>query len=350
MNGPLEYVVDALAADGRLDNTLLVFTADNGVAWGAHRLPRQKQQPYTTPVPLYFSFPARWGEEPRRIDSLVSNIDLAPTFCELAGNTCHLGPYPDGQEGPDGVSVLPLIDEQPLPPWRHSVLESNFADRKNTIPGFVTFRALRTDAGHPLGAWHYVERGEGFIELYDLASDPYELENVAGSLALTGVQEALAIELAALWQEGRAQNDRIRPDALVGKTQAGVFNGSHIYAADASTPQMMRYGGVGRYALRKFWVQSINRSSDLASITFTGQSTGTAAMAVSYWHGGQDVTSAVTGSGLVVPDVRPGNFALLQIRIKAQAAPRLTSRTAVVTVQRADDPQQLDVIRAVMSR
>src|SRR3989304_71087 len=99
-------VTDQLAAQGRLDNTLLLFTADNGMAWGAHRL-ELKAVPYATPVPLYVAWPDRWGDSPRTIDDYVSNIDLAPTMCAVGG--CSLGPYPSGQANPDGVSLLALI-------------------------------------------------------------------------------------------------------------------------------------------------------------------------------------------------------------------------------------------------
>ena len=92
-------VVDELELEGRLDNTVLLFTADNGVAWGAHRLAQRKQWPYTTPVPLLARWPAgHWGDTPVVNSELVSNIDLAPTFCELGG--CTWGPMPTVRKCP----------------------------------------------------------------------------------------------------------------------------------------------------------------------------------------------------------------------------------------------------------
>ena len=47
------------------------------------------------------------GTQAGEIREPVSNIDMAPTFCDIAG--CTLGPYPTGQKKPDGLSLLPLL-------------------------------------------------------------------------------------------------------------------------------------------------------------------------------------------------------------------------------------------------
>ena len=60
-------VTAALEETGRLDDTLLVFTADNGYLIGDHRI-EDKLVPYATPVPLYVRWPSRWGDEARTID------------------------------------------------------------------------------------------------------------------------------------------------------------------------------------------------------------------------------------------------------------------------------------------
>ena len=68
----VEEVAEALVREqkrrGRHDDTVYVFTADNGVAWGIHRLPQRKGVPYATPIPLVFSSPKRWGDEVVAID------------------------------------------------------------------------------------------------------------------------------------------------------------------------------------------------------------------------------------------------------------------------------------------
>ena len=147
----LSRVRSALAAQGRLEDTLIVFVADNGMNFGAHRL-GGKSTPYATPVPLYLSWPARWGTAGRRIEEYVSNVDIAPTLCEVAG--CVMGPYPSGQERSDGVSLLPLLDGRVGTLGRDIVYEELLAGE--SASGRPAWSALRTAPGHRLGAWHYL--------------------------------------------------------------------------------------------------------------------------------------------------------------------------------------------------
>ncbi|MGZ5422764.1 MAG: sulfatase-like hydrolase/transferase, partial [Aeromicrobium sp.] len=190
----VKTVTDELEAQGRLDNTLLVFTADNGMAWGAHRL-QLKETPYVTPVPLYFHWPFRWGSGPRTIDEHVSNIDLAPTFCALAD--CEMGPFATGQTGPDGVSLVPLMFRGANDLGRDALLETEYRIRP--------WAAVRTTDLNDLGLWHYVDYQGGFRELYnvDPDEDPWELENLAYDPEYENIRAALHERLLELLAEGR---------------------------------------------------------------------------------------------------------------------------------------------------
>lgn len=189
-------VIDELEVQGRLDNTLLVFHADNGMAWGAHRIGQNKIWPYTTPVPLYMRLPsAGWGDTHTVIDEHASNIDLAPTFCELA-ETCTLGPFAYN-DGPDGVSLVPLIEGDAPDLGRDAVLEAMY------LKGGMSYTALRTTALYDSdNRWHYVEYTNGERELYDLVADEWELENRAYDPAYADVVAALHDKLAVLRLEG----------------------------------------------------------------------------------------------------------------------------------------------------
>lgn len=210
-------VRDELARQGRLDNTLFVLTTDNGMNAGAHRL-LGKRAPYATALPFYVSWPRALGSGPRKISEPLMNIDFAPTVCALAG--CTLGPYPNGQQTPDGRSFAAVLLGSATTLGRDAVIEDMPLHLK--IPSWY---AVVTTAASPLASvgcrdaatggcrWHYVELGTGERELYDIsggpcwawrprdAGDPCELTNVAGRPSYAAIQAALAKRLSQLKQE-----------------------------------------------------------------------------------------------------------------------------------------------------
>ncbi len=178
----LDELVAALVATleetGALDRTLLVFTSDNGLLAGQHRLPGGKQVPYDEAirVPLLLRGPG--VPAGRVVDPIALNVDLAPTIAELAG-----AEIPDFV---DGRSLLPLLSSAPPPAWRQGFLVELFgvvrarnqpapdpAEADDDGPAVPPYRALRTaDA-------LYVEYETGERELYDLRADPHQLDNLA---------------------------------------------------------------------------------------------------------------------------------------------------------------------------
>jgi arylsulfatase A-like enzyme len=77
-------ITAALQAAGRLDNTYIVFTSDNGFHLGQHRLDRGKQTQFGEDlhVPLLVRGP---GVSVGVVDAMTVNVDFAPTFAELGG-------------------------------------------------------------------------------------------------------------------------------------------------------------------------------------------------------------------------------------------------------------------------
>jgi N-acetylglucosamine-6-sulfatase len=181
-------VLRAQERRGRAADTLFIFTSDNGATWGAHRLGQMKSVPYATPVPLAMRWEARWGTEPRVLPEAVSNIDLAPTICAIAG--CEMGPFADGTVAAHGLDLMPLLDGTVTDLGRDALREHSAPD--SFRPGF---RGLRTTPSNPLGRWHYVEYETDERELYDSVADPWELENVADDPAYADVAAALAERL-----------------------------------------------------------------------------------------------------------------------------------------------------------
>lgn len=200
---------------GRLDNTILVFAGDNGMNYGAHRL-GNKLGPYETAIPFFVSWPAGLGTKPRKVTDTVMNIDFAPTICELAG--CTLGPYPNGQQAPDGKSFLTLLLGSESSMQRDSVIEDLPAGQQG-VPAWYAARTTGASSLRDAGCeganehacrWHYIRYDDGFEELYDTSGgpciawkssapgDPCELVNVAGDPSYLPILNAMRYRLNTL--------------------------------------------------------------------------------------------------------------------------------------------------------
>ena len=160
-------IVQALKDRGVLDNTIVVFASDNGFMWGEHRL-TNKQAPYeeSIRVPMAIRYD-RAGIAPHRDAHLALNLDLAPTFAAAAGTT-----MPNAA----GRNLLPLMRDQAHTAWRSEFLvEHAMSSQKVPIPSYV---ALHTD--HSV----YVLYSTGAQEYYDLANDPFQLQNLVHRAAV----------------------------------------------------------------------------------------------------------------------------------------------------------------------
>jgi arylsulfatase A-like enzyme len=175
-------VIRALQVRGALANTVIVFMTDNGFSFGEHRwVGKTCAYDECIRTPLLVRFPGASSHVESR---LVSNVDLAPTFAELAGIE---PPSPV-----DGMSLVPLLEEESSTPWRTGVLAEYVGDPK--VPAWWE---VRTED------FAYVELATGETELYDLtgvigSADPYELQNRAADPAYAAVRARLAARLAAL--------------------------------------------------------------------------------------------------------------------------------------------------------
>lgn len=172
----VQAVVDELAAVGKLDNTVIVYTSDHGFSWGSHRLER-KHIPYeeVIRIPLVIRRP---GQSGNRIESrVVSNVDIAPTLADLAGVTPTIAV--------DGYSLRPMMDGGD---WTECKLIEKHFDTRD--PG--SFYGVRTDR------YTYVEHDTGEKELYDLAADPYQMDSVHNDPGYAGARATLAGLLAGM--------------------------------------------------------------------------------------------------------------------------------------------------------
>jgi N-acetylglucosamine-6-sulfatase len=174
-------VVAALRSAGVLDNTLVVFTSDNGFLQGEHRVVDSKEFVYepSVRVPLVMRGPG--VPHGVHLSQLVANVDLAPTILEAAR-------VPAGRVE-DGRSLFPLLADPGLEWGRDLLLERGPAGSPN---GQRVYTAVRTPR------FVYAEYATGERELYDLTADPDELQNLDGNPAYAAVESELAAELAAL--------------------------------------------------------------------------------------------------------------------------------------------------------
>jgi N-acetylglucosamine-6-sulfatase len=163
-------IFDALQASGELDNTLLIFTSDNGMMHGQHRIPFDKNLPYeeSIRVPLMIRGPGVPAGVTVR--DLAANVDLAPTILEATGAHPRIPQ--------DGHSLLPSTGSPGSQSGRALAIEGN------------RYRGLRTS--RYLYLRYIRNQDRGTVEFYDLDSDPYELQNLHGDDRHAEVERSLA--------------------------------------------------------------------------------------------------------------------------------------------------------------
>jgi N-acetylglucosamine-6-sulfatase len=157
-------IIDTLAARGELENTYIVFTSDNGYHIGQHRFVGGKFEVYEEDirVPLIIRGPD--VQAGATVEQMAVNIDLAPTMARWGQAT------PDRVM--DGQSLTPLLGQgAETQNWRKDFLVELYRHLPPAQNGDV-IKALRTEYEV------YVEYQSGPRELYDLRTDPYQLQNL----------------------------------------------------------------------------------------------------------------------------------------------------------------------------
>jgi len=220
----VDQIVDTLDQQGLLENTYLIFTSDNGLFRGEHRLTGGKYLPHepASHVPLLIRGPLVPGGVASR--ELVANIDIPPTILELAGL---------GDPELDGRSLLPFAQSPRLRTTRAIVLEGDTGPGLGTgmvndpeldlggaaaragvarlrgvknldqeklagAAGSATgdrapaYRALRTDR------YLFVIYASGDRELYDMKRDPGQLRSLASDKRYASVRAWLFRRLLKL--------------------------------------------------------------------------------------------------------------------------------------------------------
>ena len=211
-------LINELKRQGKLDNTAIFFTSDNGYFFGEHRITLNKVYPYEEGirVPLVAEVPDQVlgvsdpNRSPSEIPQLVNNLDLTATIVDLASAA------PCASNGHcralDGHSLLPLLRGE-RPDWsRHRALLMQLGGKRSCDgspppeKGLNNFYDEIRTKRHAYIELNRVDEQTGLCdrdeyELYDLKKDPYELRNQAhhpGVRPPGRVQAALAAQLAQL--------------------------------------------------------------------------------------------------------------------------------------------------------
>jgi len=160
-------VIEELKRQGVLDNTLVIFTGDNGYFHGEHGI-ADKWYPHqeSIRVPLIVRDPRMTAKQHGRTnDDFTLNVDLAPTILAAVGI-----PAPSTMQGRD---IAPLYLLANKPPWRteffyeHAMLQS-----KDFIPASQAL--VRKD-------WKYFYWPDfGLEQLFHVAADPFEETDLVG--------------------------------------------------------------------------------------------------------------------------------------------------------------------------
>ncbi len=180
--------LDYLKASGLLDNTLVVYTSDQGFYMGEHGWFDKRfmyEESFSTPLVMRLPDGLKARGE---ITEMVQNIDYAPTFLDIAGA--------DIPEDIQGVSLLPLLRGEHPKDWRNS-LYYHFYEYP-AEHGVKRHYGVSTADGWKL-IHFYNDINEW--ELYNLNEDPSELNNLYGRPDMKKVTKRLKKELVRLQKQ-----------------------------------------------------------------------------------------------------------------------------------------------------
>lgn len=175
-------LLDYLDRIGLADNTLVVYTSDQGFYMGEHGWFDKRfmyEESFRTPLAMRLP-----GGAQGTVAEMVQNIDYAPTFLELAGVS-----VPSDIQG---VSLLPLLRGEHPADWRQSLYYHFYEYPAEHM--VKRHYGVRTDRWKLIHFYNDID----VWELYDLQSDPHELHNLYGQPGYEPVAEQMRAELKRL--------------------------------------------------------------------------------------------------------------------------------------------------------
>jgi arylsulfatase A-like enzyme len=180
-------LLDYIDSSGLKDNTLVVYTSDQGFYLGEHGwFDKRFMYEESLRTPLIMRLPSGYSAK-GDITEMVQNIDLAPTFLDLAG----VKPPDDMQ----GISLKPLFNKVKPRKWRDAIYYHYYE-----FPAEHAVRrhyGIRTDRYKLIHFYNDIDTWE----LYDLSADPHEMNNLIDDPGYASVKQKLMKRLTALGKE-----------------------------------------------------------------------------------------------------------------------------------------------------
>ncbi len=175
----LGRIFEMLEKRGTLNKTLIVFTSDNGYFHMEHRRwDKRLAMEETMRIPMIWAYPGHI-EAGSTVEEMVMNIDFLPTVLDYVGI--------EAPKSVQGKSMRTCFEDS-RPAWRDQVFYEYWTDLVHSIP---TMTALRTER-HKLIQYPSID---DLDELYDLESDPEEMNNLAVSPEYAELHQKLIVRL-----------------------------------------------------------------------------------------------------------------------------------------------------------
>ena len=178
-------ILEYLKENGLDENTLVVYTSDQGFYLGEHGwFDKRFMYEESMVMPMVMSCPSIISPG-TKINQLTQNIDFAPTFLDL----CGIEIPADMQ----GISFKPLLEGKKVKNWRKYLYYHYYE-----FPGFHSVRAHYGIKGKRYKLIHFYK--DNNWELYDLKTDPHEMNNIFGKPGTEKITCKLKAELKKLQQ------------------------------------------------------------------------------------------------------------------------------------------------------
>ena len=178
-------LLDYLDANGLADNTIVVYSSDQGFYLGEHGWYDKRwmyEESFRMPFLIKWPGVTKAGERTR---GLAQNIDFAPTFLDAAGVS-----VPADMQG---TSLKPLLNGKTPSAWRKSIYYHYYERGEHHVPAH---EGIRTDRYKLI---HFYDTDEW--ELFDLEKDPQEMVSVYSDVGYAPIVRTMKAELARLKAE-----------------------------------------------------------------------------------------------------------------------------------------------------